>query len=102
MKRAPRHDDIASTVALLAVMAHPARLSMLLALSREGTLSAGELTTRASLEQSAASHQLRVLRDARLVCATREGRRVIYRLADRHVAHIVEDALSHAREGAFA
>ena len=38
------------------------------------------------------------IRRARLVTAERQGRRNIYRLADRHVAHIVEDALAHAAE----
>jgi len=39
-----------------------------------------------------------VLRDARLVRWRREGRQVFYRLADRHVEEILDDALEHARE----
>jgi DNA-binding transcriptional ArsR family regulator len=35
-----------------------------------------------------------------LVISERRGRRVLYRLADHHVAHIVEDAIAHARESA--
>ncbi|MGE0321986.1 MAG: ArsR/SmtB family transcription factor [Polyangiaceae bacterium] len=88
-----------SAVDLLSAMAHPARLRVLLALSRRGPQSAGALAELCGLEQSAASHQLRVLRDARLVAAERDGKRIIYRLADDHVAQIVEDALAHAAEG---
>jgi len=44
------------------------------------------------------SHHLRVLRDARLVRTERRGKHVIYRLHDHHVAHIVEDAISHVIE----
>lgn len=88
-----------SAVDLLSAMAHPARLCVLLALSRRGPQSAGALAEVCGLEQSAASHQLRVLREARLVSAVRDGKRIIYRLADEHVAQIVEDAVAHAAEG---
>lgn len=95
----PEAEAIEAAAQLLSAVAHPARLAVLLALERMGPKSAGALGRLAGLEQSAMSHQLRVLRDARLIVAEREGRRVIYRLADHHVSHIVEDALSHAQEG---
>lgn len=38
------------------------------------------------------------LRDATRVVGERDGERVIYRLADHHVGHIVEDAFAHAAE----
>jgi len=60
--------------------------------------SAGELATATGLEQTALSHQLHALREARLVESTREGRLRLYRLTDKHVAHIVRDALIHAEE----
>jgi DNA-binding transcriptional ArsR family regulator len=91
-------DSLAATVRLLSATAHPLRLSVLLTLSREGVLSAGTLAERLGAEQSALSHQLRILRNADLVTGTRHGKRVIYELADHHVAHIVEDALAHAAE----
>ena len=50
------------------------------------------------MEQSAMSHQLRALREARLVRSTRRGKRVLYELHDHHVARIIEDALFHTRE----
>ncbi len=94
----PTRREVDATVALLATLANPLRLQLLLALSREGPLSAGELQTRAGAEQSAVSHQLATLRKARLVSAEREGRHMIYSLLDHHVAHIVEDAFKHATE----
>jgi len=94
----PDEPEIQATVELLAAVAHPARLTVLLALSRRGPLSAGDLQHLAGLEQSAMSHQLRVLRDARLIRAERQGRQMIYALDDHHVAHIIEDALTHTRE----
>lgn len=94
----PTAAEIEATVALLSAVAHPARLLVLLALQRRGPLSVGELVELSGLEQSAMSHQLRVLRAARLVSAERQGKQVIYALHDAHVAHIVEDALSHTGE----
>ena len=91
-------EAIEATARLLAVAAHPVRLRVLIALDRRGPLSAGELQAIAGVEQSAMSHQLHKLRDARLVDAQRRGRRMIYRLHDHHVAHIVRDALLHVSE----
>lgn len=95
----PDPSALLATTALLNATAHPARLLALIALSRRGELSAGTLAELAGLEQSAMSHQLRVLRDAHLVTRHRSGRVALYTLADAHVAHIVEDALTHALEG---
>ena len=44
------------------------------------------------------SHQLRTLREARLVKSDRSGKQRLYSLHDRHVIHIVEDAWTHAAE----
>jgi DNA-binding transcriptional ArsR family regulator len=47
------------------------------------------------MEQSAVSHQLRVLRHLGWVTGTREGRRVVYELHDDHVGQLLEAAISH-------
>lgn len=94
----PTKPDIAETASLFAALAHPGRLGVVLALHEAGSLSVSELMDRVGLEQSAMSHQLRVLREARLVQTERNGKQVLYRLHDHHVAHIVVDALSHVRE----
>lgn len=94
----PVQAEVDAAVVLFAALAHPIRLTALLALTRQGPLTVGELMAVADSEQSAMSHQLRVLRDSRLVVAERDGRRVRYRLHDAHLAHIVEDAVAHASE----
>lgn len=60
--------------------------------------SVSELQELCRVSQSAISHQLRMLRDRGLVTARREGQRVIYSLADEHVATLIEVGLSHAAE----
>ena len=85
-------------VHLLSCMAHPVRLSVLSRLHAGGPAHVGALCAALEVEQSALSHHLRLLRDARLVIGERAGRRVVYRLHDEHVGRIVQDTLTHAAE----
>lgn len=61
-----------------------------------GEKSVTELQELLSVSQSATSHQLRLLRDRGLVAAKRDGRRVIYSLADDHVITLISVGLAHA------
>lgn len=63
-----------------------------------GERGVSDLQELCQVSQSAISHQLRMLRDRGLVTARREGQRVIYRLADEHVAALISVGLSHAAE----
>ncbi|MGA4542001.1 ArsR/SmtB family transcription factor [Uniformispora flossi] len=83
---------IASTLQALAT---PSRL-LILARLREGALPATELAHEVGMEQSACSHQLRLLRNLGLVTATRQGRSMIYALYDHHVAELLDQAIYHA------
>lgn len=60
---------------------------------RGGERSAGELAEATGVTSAAASQQLRVLRQLRLVTARRDGQFVLYRLYDRHI----EALLDHIR-----
>jgi DNA-binding transcriptional ArsR family regulator len=51
------------------------------------------------MEQSAVSHQLRVLREHRLVRAEKAGRRRLYALYDEHVAALLHAGLHHVQRG---
>ena len=94
----PPEETVSAAVALFSAIAHPVRLLVLLTLHRHGPTSAGELQAVAGVEQTAMSHQLRILREAKLVSTERRGRRVIYDLVDHHIAHIVGDAVAHVTE----
>lgn len=58
----------------------------------------GELAGLLGMSISAVSHQLRVLRGAKLVKGTKEGKEVKYSLADDHVTMILECGLAHVNE----
>ena len=61
----------------------------------DGPHSVGELVEELRGEQSAVSHQLRVLRDQSLVRVERVGRQRVYALQDEHVASLLHAALNH-------
>jgi DNA-binding transcriptional ArsR family regulator len=48
------------------------------------------------MEQSAVSHQLRLLRNLGLVGDERHGRTIVYSLYDNHVAQLLDEAVYHA------
>ena len=58
----------------------------------------GEIADILDMSLSAVSHQLRVLRSAKLVKGTKEGKEVKYSLDDDHVTKILEYGLTHVNE----
>ena len=62
---------------------------------RTSACSVGELAGAIGMEQSAVSHQLRLLKHLGLVVATRRGKRIFYALHDTHVGVLLEEALYH-------
>ncbi len=81
--------------AMFQALSTPSRL-LILARLREGPCAATELATAVGMEQSACSHQLRLLRNLGLVTGTRRGRSVVYTLHDDHVAALLDQAPHHA------
>jgi DNA-binding transcriptional ArsR family regulator len=61
-------------------------------------LCVSDLAALLEVSPSAASHQLRLLRDRRLVAVRREGKRTYYRLQDEHIRTLVDMGLSHSAE----
>lgn len=51
------------------------------------------------MSMSAVSHQLRVLRNAKLVKGVKDGKEVVYSLDDDHINKIMECGLAHVNEG---
>lgn len=64
---------------------------------RESPCSVGELAEAVSMERSAVSHQLRLLRHLGLVTSERRGRSVVYALHDPHVRVLLEEAVYHVQ-----
>ena len=83
------------------VLGDPTRVRILDALSR-AELCVCDLATLLGLTESAVSHQLRLLRGARLVRQRRDGRMIFYTLDDHHIVRLFEQGLEHVQERAVA
>ena len=90
-------ESILSISKLFKVISDPTRLSILFLLQKE-ELSVGNIVLALDMEQSAISHQLKTLKDARLVKSRREGKSMLYSLDDLHVFSILEQVLTHINE----
>jgi DNA-binding transcriptional ArsR family regulator len=75
-------------------LATPSRV-LILAQLRERPRAVSELVDAVGMEQSAVSHQLKLLRDVGMVIGERQGRRIVYSLADHHVAWLIDQAVGH-------
>jgi DNA-binding transcriptional ArsR family regulator len=83
--------------AVFKVLGDPTRLRILHSLMA-GEMCVCEIADSLDMGQSAVSHQLRILRDARLVQFRRDGKVMWYSLADSHVFTLVATGLEHVAE----
>lgn len=82
---------------LLRALAAPLRIAIVTELG-DGPRCVHELVDALGAPQPLVSQHLRVLRGAGVVRGQRRGREIAYSLTDEHIAHIVADAVTHARE----
>ena len=80
------------------MLSEPSRLKIVFALLG-GELCVYHILQSVGGTQSALSHQLRVLKDNRVLRARRDGQNVYYSLADEHIKQIVETGLCHGECG---
>ena len=98
MRRKPLSDASAAALAeTFRALGDLTRVRMLDALART-ELCVQDLAARLNLTESAVSHQLRLLRNMRLVRTRREGRMVFYALDDQHIVGLFEQGLEHVEE----
>ena len=94
----PYDEDLFNLADLFKVFGDTTRIKILYALL-ESELCVCALAELLGMTQSATSHQLRVLKDSKLVGARREGKTIYYFLADEHVRSIVDQGYEHVTEG---
>lgn len=90
----PPAPDVA---ALFALLADPTRLRLVAALA-SGELCVCDLAAATGINRSTVSHQLRTLREGRIVRSRREGRVIFYALDDDHVRELLAMGIAHASE----
>ncbi|HNR05296.1 MAG TPA: metalloregulator ArsR/SmtB family transcription factor [Bacillota bacterium] len=93
----PEEETLYDLAELFKVFGDTTRIKILCALF-ESEMCVCDIAALLSMNQSAISHQLRVLKQARLVKYRKEGKVVYYSLDDEHVKQIFDQGLVHIRE----
>lgn len=83
---------------LFGALSDPTRLRIISVLL-EREMNVGELAAQLEMSESAVSHQLRGLRQLRLVRGRKDGRQVYYALDDDHVVRLYRLGLDHVEHG---
>lgn len=93
----PSEDVIYDVAELFKVFGDSTRTNILMALF-ESEMCVCDIGELLNMTKSAISHQLRILRQSKLVKARKSGKEVFYSLADDHVVKIFEMAIEHVAE----
>ena len=93
----PPEDQLYDLTELFKAFGDTTRIRILFALF-EADICVCDLAASLNMTQSAVSHQLRLLKQARLVAGRREGKQIIYYLADDHVRTIIQKGMEHIQE----
>ena len=95
--RLPPDEQLYDLAELFKIFGDSTRVKILYALL-ESELCVCDIAKLMEVTQSAVSHQLRVLKNSKLVKFRREGKTVYYSLADGHVIHILAQGMEHILE----
>lgn len=90
-------EELTAAAELFKALGSPVRLAIVRLLTTQPA-TVTELVRELGVSQPLVSQHLKLLRQLKLVTATRQGQHQTYRLADEHVSHIVGDAIEHTKE----
>lgn len=93
----PNEEILYELADLFKVFADSTRIKILFSLMEE-EMCVACIAETVGVTQSAVSHQLRILKQARLVKFRREGKQVVYSLADNHVHTMLAQGMNHICE----
>ncbi len=93
----PDEDELYDLAELFKIFGDSTRIRILFVLF-QSELCVCDLAETLNMTQSAISHQLKILKQAKLVSSRREGKSVIYFLADDHVRTIIDQGREHIEE----
>ena len=93
----PEDEILYDLADLFKIFGDTTRIKILYAL-REAELCVGDLAELLKMNQSAVSHQLKILKQSKLVKFRREGKTIWYSLADNHVVTIIDQGMDHIQE----
>ncbi|AYW45335.1 metalloregulator ArsR/SmtB family transcription factor [Tetragenococcus koreensis] len=88
--------DIEHVSQIFKVLSDVTRLKIVLAI-KEGEKNVTAIAQEVDMEQSAVSHQLKLLRDNRVVKTKRQGKAILYSVDDAHILDILEQTFRHVQ-----
>ena len=97
LENQPADEYLYDLAELFKIFGDSTRIKILYALI-ESELCVGDIAQLLNLSQSAVSHQLRILKDAKLVKFRRDGKTIFYSLDDEHVRNILSMGMEHVEE----
>lgn len=97
IKNMPTEEELYDLAELFKVFGDSTRIRILFQLF-EDEVNVGDLSESLNMNQSAVSHQLKVLKQAKLVKSRRDGKSIYYSLADEHVRTIIAMGIEHIEE----
>ena len=93
----PEEEKLYELADFFKVFGDSTRIKILYTLFKEN-MCVCDIAELLSMTQSAISHQLRVLKQAKLVKSRRDGKQVIYSLDDQHISAIISLGMEHIEE----
>ena len=96
-EKMPDEDELYDLAELFKVFGDSTRIRILFVLFGS-EVCVCDLAETLNMTQSAVSHQLKILKQAKLVSSRREGKSVFYSLADEHVRTIIDQGREHIEE----
>lgn len=96
-EKMPKEEELSNLAELFKVFGDFTRIRILFVLF-EAEVCVCDLAATLNMTQSAISHQLRILKQNKLVKNRREGKSIFYSLADEHVRTIIAQGLDHIKE----
>ena len=96
MRTVPEKETLRHIAELFKGFADPTRVHILCLLLTQEEMCVTDIAQKVDISQSAISHQLRLLKQMHLIKFRREGKNILYSLADDHVKTILEMGLEHA------
>ena len=98
MQAFPEKETMDKIAELFKGFADPTRVNILYLLAARQELCVTDIAEAVEISQSAISHQLRILKQMQLIKFRREGKNILYSLADDHVKTILQMGLEHVLE----
>lgn len=96
-RKMPKDEELNRLCEAFGILSDSTRIKIIFALSRK-ELCVCDISNLLNVSISAVSHQLRVLRNSRLVKYRKQGKMVFYSLDDKHISALFNEGLKHIRE----